>query len=295
MTTEVNTVFQNLVVLIQDMDPAKLNAVLTAFADGLRGQGQSIGEAITDTDQVLTALNSRSDVIRENWRSTAGFADAYSGAATNILTTLQAATTTSKTIVRQATDLDALLVGLVGFSTAGIQLVGPNKSNFVDAINILEPTTGLLLKYNPVYTCMLMGAKWWLDNGGYAALGGDGRTQQLDATLLLGQDQYRYPDNLPIVAAKGGPGGKPSCGSLPDASKNFPVRQLVTNTGWGTGVDLRPNPGIGHPFYENWLPVTRAVPEQPSVRGEGHRHLGPSPTQAPRRTVRRSMDPMALR
>jgi phospholipid/cholesterol/gamma-HCH transport system substrate-binding protein len=75
-----------------------------------------------------------------------------------------------------------------------------------------------------------------------------------------------YPDNLPIVAAKGGPGGKPGCGSLPDASKNFPVRQLVTNTGWGTGVDIRPNPGIGHPCYADWFPVTRAVPEAPKIR-----------------------------
>ncbi len=29
------------------------------------------------------------------------------------------------------------------------------------------------------------------------------------------------------MAAKGGPGGKPGCGSLPDATKNFPVRALV--------------------------------------------------------------------
>lgn len=277
VTTEVNTVFENLVTLLQKIDPAKLNGVLTAFAEGFRGQGRSIGEAITDTSQVLAALNSRSDAIGQSWISTADFADTYTTAATDILSTLDAASTTSGTIVRQATDLDALLVGISGFSTEGIRLLDPNQANFVDAINLTEPTTSLLLKYNPTYTCMLVGAKWWLDNGGYAALGGDGRTQQLDATILLGVDQYRYPDNLPIVAAKGGPGGKPSCGSLPDASKNFPVRQLVTNTGWGTGLDLRPNPGIGHPFYENWLPVTRAVPEQPSVRLGGAPAPGPIP------------------
>ena len=45
---------------------------------------------------------------------------------------------------------------------------------------MLEPTTGLLLEYNPVYTCVLVGAKWWLDNGGYPVEGGDGRTIILD-------------------------------------------------------------------------------------------------------------------
>ena len=88
----------------------------------------------------------------------------------------------------------------------------------------------------------------------------------LDVALLLGNDPYQYPDNLPIVAAKGGPGGKPGCGSLPDATKNFPVRQLVTNTGWGTGLDFRPNPGLGHPCWADWFPVTRAVPQPPSIR-----------------------------
>ena len=52
----------------------------------------------------------------------------------------------------------------------------------------------------------------------------------MDAGLLMGDDPYRYPDNLPIVNAKGGPGGKPSCGSLPDVSKNYPVKYLVTDT-----------------------------------------------------------------
>lgn len=53
---------------------------------------------------------------------------------------------------------------------------------------------------------------------------------------------------------------------MPDATHNFPVRQLVTNTGWGTGLDIRPNPGIGHPCWANYFPVTRAVPEPPSIR-----------------------------
>jgi phospholipid/cholesterol/gamma-HCH transport system substrate-binding protein len=139
----------------------------------------------------------------------------------------------------------------------------------VRAVDVLEPTTNLLHKYDPTITCLLVGAKTALDKGAYEAVGGNGRTLIVDAALLLGNDPYAYPDNLPIVAAKGGPGGKPSCGSLPDATKNFPVRYLVTDTGWGTGMDVRPNIGLGHPCYANYLPVTRAVPEPPSIRCQG--------------------------
>src|SRR6185312_747944 len=163
--------------------------------------------------------------------------------------------------------LDSLLLSAIGLSNSGIELLGPNKDNLKDAINTLEPTTALLMKYNPEYTCLLQGAKWFLDNGGYYTAGGhNGYSLIADAGLLFGNDPYIYPDNLPTVGAKGGPGGKPSCGSLPDPTKNFPVRQLVTNTGWGTGVDIRPNLGLGHPCYGNWFPSTRAVPEAPSIR-----------------------------
>jgi phospholipid/cholesterol/gamma-HCH transport system substrate-binding protein len=267
VSTEINTVFENVVDLLKMVDPVKLNAVLTAVAEGVRGQGQRMGEATTDLNQVLLALNARSDTIRQDWRSFKDFNDTYDAAARDILTILNAASTTSTTVVNHQTALDTLLLNTIGFATAGTNLLGNSRDNLVSSVNTLEPTANLLLKYNPEYTCFLQGAKWYLDNGGYAAWGAaDGRTLQLDVALLGGNDPYVYPDNLPIVAARGGPGGKPGCGSLPDASKNFPVRELVTNTGWGTGLDIRPNPGLGHPCWAQWFQVTRAMPQPPSVR-----------------------------
>ncbi|MFA5708312.1 MCE family protein [Mycolicibacterium sp.] len=267
VSTEVNTVFENVVDLLNMVDPVKLNGVLTAVADAVRGQGARIGEAATDLNQVLLALNERSDTIHQNLRSLKDFGNTYDSAAQDILTVLDTASTTSETIVNHSTELDTLLLNAIGFSEAGANLLATSKDSLITAVNTLEPTTNLLLKYNPVYTCFMQGAQWYLDHGGRDAWGGaDGSTIQLDFGLSLGNDPYIYPDNLPVVAAKGGPGGKPGCGSLPDVTKNFPVRQLVTDTGWGTGLDIRPNPGIGHPCYADYLPVTRAVPKPPSIR-----------------------------
>jgi phospholipid/cholesterol/gamma-HCH transport system substrate-binding protein len=279
VSTEVNTVFENLVGLLNQIDPAKLNAILSALAQGVRGQGQRIGEATTGLNQVLLELNPRSETIRADWRSLKGFADTYGAAAQNILATLDAASTTSTTITKQSKQLDSLLLNVIGLSNSGINLLAPNRDNFIRAINDLQPTTALLAKYNPEYTCLLLGAKTLLDTGYYGITGGDNdKSLIVDAALLFGDDQYRYPDNLPIVGAKGGPGGKPSCGSLPDVAKNFPVRDLVTNTGWGTGVDIRPNPGIGRPFYTDFFPVTRGNPRPPTLRGQDR---GPAPGPIP--------------
>lgn len=278
VTTEVNTVFDSLVGLLDQIDVSKLNSVLTALADGVRGKGERMGEATTAANEVLLAVNPRMDTVAADWRSLEAFSDAYAAAAGDILSTLDAASTTGATITDHAKELDALLLNTIGFANSGIGLLGPNKDTFVNAINVAEPTTALLLKYNPEYTCTIQGAKVFLDKAGNEWFGGDGRTVFLDAGISFGDDLYRWPENLPVVAAKGGPGGKPGCGSLPDVAKNFPVRQLITNTGYGTGLDWRPNPGIGRTCSASYTPVTRAIPGPPEV---GQCLPGPAPGPPP--------------
>lgn len=278
VSTEVNTVFENLVGVLNQIDVTKLNAVLTALADGFRGKGETIGEATTDLNQVLMAINPRNETIRADYRSLKGFSDTYSAAARDIVTVLDAASTTSTTITDNAKQLDSLLLTVTGLSRSGTNLIGPNKDNLVHGINLLESTTRLLMKYNPELTCMLIGGKIALDSGAVSSSGGaNGYSEILDTALLLGDDVYRYPDNLPINDIKGGPGGQPGCGSLPDVAKNFPQRYLVTGSGWGTGLDMRPNPGIGFPGYVDYFPVTRGIPQPPSIRHPG----GPAPGPVP--------------
>ncbi|BBZ31251.1 virulence factor (plasmid) [Mycolicibacterium madagascariense] len=277
VTTEVNTVFGNLVGLLDQIDVTKLNSVLTALSDGVRGKGQRIGEATTAANEVLQAVNPKMDTVDADLRSFKGFSDAYSAAAQEILTVLDDGSTTATTVTNHAKDLDALLLNVIGFANDGTQLVAPNRDNLINGINVLEPTTSLLLKYQPEYTCLLVGAKFLYDHGAYRDIGGNGSSIVQDGSIGFGDDAYRYPDNLPIVNAKGGPGGRPGCGSLPDVSKNMPVRYLVTDTGFGTGLDMRPNPGIGFPGLINYFPVTKGTPEPPKVRYEGGPAPGPPP------------------
>ncbi|MBP1817368.1 MCE family protein [Mycobacterium sp. OAE908] len=277
VTVEVNTVFQNLQSVVHSVDPAKLNAVLSAVAESVRGKGERIGEAITDANNVLLAVNPRMPTVRVDWQLFGQTAETYSNAAQDILSILDSFSTTSATLTTHAKSLDQLLLSAVGFSQSGINTIGANQSNLVRAMNILDPTTALLMKYSPTYTCLFQGAQWFLDHGGRDALGGNGKSVIMDAGLLMGDDPYRFPDNLPTVNAKGGPGGKPSCGSLPDVSKNFPVKYLVTDTGFGTGLDIRPNPGIGFPGIANYFPVTKANPEPPRIRYNGPPAPGPWP------------------
>lgn len=277
VSIEVNTVFQNLVGVLNQIDTAKLNAVLSAFAEGFRGKGQALGEAITDADQVLKAINPRSETIRADVRALKGFADTYNAAAPDLVTVLDSLSTTSTTISGNAKQLDSLLLNVIGLSNSGISLIGPNRNNLIHGINVLEPTTRLLMKYNPQLTCTFVGGSIALDDFVGQAGGHNGKSLIVDAGLLFGDDAYRYPDNLPLNGIKGGPGGTPSCGSLPDVTDNWPLRYLITNSGWGTGMDVRPNPGIGFPGYADYFPTTRGTPKPPSIRHPGGEAPGPVP------------------
>lgn len=277
VSIESNTVLKDLVNVLNQIDPAKINAVVSALAEGFRGKGEAIGQAITDFNQVLMAVNPRSELLRADWRAFGGFSDAYAGAAQSLVTVLDAGGDAGAVIARQSKDLDFALVTLTGLGRSGNKLLVPNQGNIIHLLNVLEPTTRLLMKYNPELTCTFLGAKLVMDRGYADAFTFNGRSFIADAGLLFGDDTYRYPDNLPVVDIKGGPGGTPSCGSLPDVEKNFPQRYLVTDSGFGNGMDVRPNPGVGFPGYALYSPSTRGTPLAPTLKDEG----GPAPGPVP--------------
>ncbi len=126
VSTEINTVFENVVDLLNMIDPLKLNAVLSAVAEGVRGQGERIGQATTDLNQVLQGLNARRDTLRQNWRSLRDFSNTYDAAARDIVTILDAASTTSTTVVDHARSLDSLLLNVIGLADTGTNLLANN-------------------------------------------------------------------------------------------------------------------------------------------------------------------------
>ena len=270
-----------------------------ALAEGVRGQGERIGQATTDANQVLLALNPRSETIRADWQALKGFSDAYSGAATNIVNTLMQLSTTSVTITNNAKPLDALLLNVIGLSNSGIALLAPNQQNLIKAINVLEPTTNLLMKYSPEYTCMLVGAKWLLDNGAYDAPGGNGKSFIVDGGILA----WRRPVPLSAEPAD---------------------HRRQGRSGWKAGLRLAADRGrqlAGAPAgHQHRLGHRRRHPAQPGHRLPGLRRLLPGdprragaaehpqpvrrardrdrsriPARATSRTVRRCTRPMAPR
>jgi phospholipid/cholesterol/gamma-HCH transport system substrate-binding protein len=82
------------------------------------------------------------------------------------------------------------------------------------------------------------------------SFGGNGYSLDANSELLGAPNAYLYPDNLPRVNARGGPGGAPGCWQ--PINKNFwPAPTLVTDT----GVSIAPynHFELGQPFLKEYV------------------------------------------
>jgi len=224
VTVEINTVFQQLVSVLSQIQPAKLNQTLGAIAKGFNGRGDKFGQSLVDLDAALATLNPSLNTLNHEIAIAPTVFGAYSDAAPDLLKTVTNATKISDTIVDQNNNLDSLLVSAIGLADIGTEVLSTNRQPLTDVLQLLVPTTDLLNQYNGALLCGV-GALVPLATGPGAALPG--------ATLLqsffLGRERYRYPSNLPKVAAKGGP----QCTDLPkvpfETSPPFVVSDIGAN------------------------------------------------------------------
>ena len=133
-------------------------------------------------------------------------------------------------------------------------------------------------KYNPEYTCLLVGSKYLLDAGGYDALGGNGRSIVLDAGLALETTHITIRRTCLSSAPRADQAANPAAARCRSWTTTGRCASSSPTPASEPGVDWRPNPGIGFPGYVNYLPVTRAVPEPPSIR---NLFGGPAPGPIP--------------
>jgi phospholipid/cholesterol/gamma-HCH transport system substrate-binding protein len=222
VTVEINTVFQQLTSVLGTLDPAKLNETLGAVSQALSGRGEKIGQAFSDLDSFLAKFNPSLPALSRDIALSAPVFKAYGDASPDLVRTVDNSVKISQSIVDEQHNLDALLVSAIGLADIGQDVLGANRKGLTDVFHLLAPTTDLLNEYAPGLTCAF---------GGMAQLG---KTPPLSepsinivASLTWAGERYRYPQNLPKVAATGGP----HCMGLPKLPFNSKAKLLVADTG----------------------------------------------------------------
>ncbi|MCK0175465.1 MCE family protein [Mycolicibacterium sp. F2034L] len=207
VTVEINTVFEQLVSVLSKIEPTKLNETLGALSKGFSGRGERFGQTMTDLDELLTTLDPSMDALRRDIALAPTVLDAYADVAPDLLSTAENASLISDTLVEKQNDLDALLLSTIGLADVGNEVIATNRQSFTEVMRLLVPTTDLTNQYHQGLNCMLAGMAP-LAKGPPPPVPG---VLLLDS-FVLGTERYRYPQNLPKVAARGGP----QCAGLPD-------------------------------------------------------------------------------
>jgi phospholipid/cholesterol/gamma-HCH transport system substrate-binding protein len=259
VTTEFNTLFETLTSIAEKVDPVKLNLTLAAAAEALSGLGEKFGQSIVNANAILDDVNPRMPQIRHDIQQLAALGDTYSDAAPDLFDSLRNAVITARTLHRQEADLDAALLAATGLGNTGAEIFARGGPYLQRGVADLVPTARLLDTYSPELFCMVRNYHD-IEPSAYAAEGGGNgyalraRSEVLSAAglllsptglaaalLSLGQlglaglvagapNPYVYPENLPRVNARGGPGGAPGCWQ-PITRDLWPAPLTVMDTG----------------------------------------------------------------
>ena len=222
VTVELNTVFQQLVSVLAEVEPAKLNQTLGALSKSLNGRGDKFGQALVDLDSSLSKLNPALESLNHVLAVSPTVFNAFADASPDLLGVLGNTSRISDTLVDQQGNLDALLVSAIGLADIGTEVVSANRQPLTDVIHLLAPTTDLTNQYSPAIECGVKGLLPLAMGPGLPVPGA-----VLLQGFFLGRERYRYPENLPKVAAKGGP----QCTDLPNVGYEVRPPYVVTDIG----------------------------------------------------------------
>ncbi|QEN15321.1 MCE family protein [Mycolicibacterium sp. ELW1] len=224
VTVEFNTIFQQLSSVLSAIQPEKLNETLGAISSAFNGRGPQLGRTLSDFDALLAKLERSLPNLAHDTDTAPEVLNAYADASHDLVTTLDDATHISQTITEEQNSLDAFLVSTIGLADVGNDVLGSNRAGISDVFRVLVPTTDLTNQYHQGLNCGI-GALAVIASG--PPLEKPGITDSIG--FLLGRERYRYPMNLPKVAATGGP----QCTSLPrvpfDTGPPFVVTDVGTN------------------------------------------------------------------
>jgi phospholipid/cholesterol/gamma-HCH transport system substrate-binding protein len=258
VTTEINTVFQTLTSISEKVDPVKLNLTLSAAAQALTGLGDKFGQSIVNGNAVLDDINPRMPQARHDIQQLAALGDVYADAAPELLEFLNNSVPTARSINAQQRDLDQALLAAAGFGNTGADIFERGGPYLARGAADLVPTAQLLDTYSPELYCTLHNyhdiepkVRTFLGGNGYSL---NTHSEILSALglllnpislvpLLLSQvgglaagvvggapNPYTYPENLPRVNSRGGPGGAPGCWQE-ITRQLWPAPELVMDSG----------------------------------------------------------------
>jgi phospholipid/cholesterol/gamma-HCH transport system substrate-binding protein len=151
---ELERVLDDLMPVLQAVQPEKLATTLTAIDQALSGRGEQLGQTLVQLDSYLGQLNPSLPNLDADIKKLSSLTNTYSQAAPDLINALSDLTTTSKTLVDEKQNLANLYASVTTASGDLTNFLYANKNNLINLAGTSRPTLDVLAKYAPEYQCL---------------------------------------------------------------------------------------------------------------------------------------------
>jgi virulence factor Mce-like protein len=243
---ELQRVIDDMLPLLQAVEPQNLSYTLGAVADALRGSGDDLGANLAATGRYIGEINTVLPELQEDISLLADVADTYDAAADDLLAVLDNLAVTNSTIADQAEQLRRTFA--VGESSSRVTagFLETNERNLISVAATSRPVLGVFAKYSPSYPCMLEGLTKAAPLTS-ESFGGDGDPAlNLNIVVSFPPRNPYVPGDQPEYLDQSGP----DCQGLADVDGLMAASQngdYYCPTPPADGVDSADNPSTGNP------------------------------------------------
>ncbi|MFP5218129.1 MAG: MCE family protein, partial [Actinomycetes bacterium] len=235
---EFSQALDNLLPVLQTLEPEQLSVTLNAVSSALRDRGDQIGGNLVLVRQYLAEFNPELPRLAENVAGTADFADNLDAAAPDLLSLLEDFSAINRNLVRDEQAIEQVLVQTTGLAGTAESFVAENEQRFITLARVSQPNLRLYEKYAPMYPCL---AYSLVDD--HRAIADSFGTLQpgLHITLEFTRNNGGYvPGDEPEYLDRSGP----TCRSLGAGPRERPIPEYQdAEDGYRDGQEVNPATG----------------------------------------------------
>lgn len=298
---ETEKAVNDLMPVLQAVQPAKLSETLHAMATALRGRGKELGQNLRQLGEYLGKLNPHLPTIEHDLSDLATVAQNYSGAVPHLVNALNNFVTTSRTNVQQRAQLSNLYASMTTMARDNRGFLQANEHNIIHVASSGKPTLKVLARYAPEYPCLFHGLAATVPRTN-KAFGKGTNKPGLHATIEVtvsrgpykpGKDTPQYNENrgprcytnmnpIPTPAPQYPPDGPLKDGSShPPASRSHSDGVIPAEGGARTATSPQSAPAPQAAPTSAALGLPNSRPEQHLIEALLSPHAGGDPSQIP--------------
>ncbi|WP_408896949.1 MCE family protein [Nocardioides sp. R1-1] len=154
VSTELEEVLSDLYPLLRTVQPAELNATLTALATALEGRGELLGKNLETLDSYLKRINPEIPALLEDLKLTAQVSDIYADILPEVAQILDDTVKTTGTLEEREAALTATLRDVRSFSDTARAFLDANAERLKRAGELSTQTLRAVARYAPTIPCM---------------------------------------------------------------------------------------------------------------------------------------------